>query len=88
MSPCEVALELGNDINAADKNGEKAMHGAAYKHVPSIVHFLASKDANIEVWNQKNKKGFTPLNIAEGIQRGMNIVSSRPTAAAIREHLK
>ena len=80
-----VALALGNDLNAVDKNGETAMHGAAYKHVPSVVHFLAEKGAKIEVWNQPNKRGWTPLKIAEGVQRGMNIVSSRPTAAAISE---
>ncbi len=79
-----VALALGNDLNAVDKNGETAMHGAAYKHVPSVVHFLAEKGARIEVWNQPNKRGWTPLKIAEGVQRGMNIVSSRPTAAAHR----
>ena len=79
-----VALELGNDLNAVDKNGETVMHSAAYKHVPSVVQFLAEKGAKIEVWNQPNKKGWTPLKIAEGVQRGMNIVSSVPTAAAIR----
>jgi ankyrin repeat protein len=80
-----VALALGNDLNAIDKNGETVMHAAAYKHVPSVVHFLAEKGAKIEVWNQPNKRGWTPLKIAEGVQRGMNIVSSAPTAAAISE---
>ena len=80
-----VALALGNDLNAVDKNGETVMHGAAYKHVPTVVQFLAEKGARIDVWNQQNKKGWTPLKIAEGVQRGMNIVSSPPTAAAIRE---
>ena len=63
------------------------MHGAAYKHVPTVVRFLAQKGASVEVWNQPNKKGWTPLKIAEGVQRGMNIVSSAPTAAAIRQVL-
>ena len=80
-----VALALGNDLNAVDKNGETVMHGAAYKHVPSVVHFLAGKGAKIEVWNQPNKRGWTPLKIAEGVQRGMNIVSSKPTATALGE---
>ena len=85
LEAVNVALELGNDLNAVDKNGETVMHGAAYKHVPSVVRFLAEKGARIDVWNQQNKKGWTPLKIAEGVQRGMNIVSSPPTAAAIRQ---
>jgi ankyrin repeat protein len=80
-----LALQLGNDLNAVDKNGETVMHGAAYKHVPSVVRFLAAKGARIEVWNQPNTKGWTPLKIAEGVQRGMNIVSSPQTAATIRD---
>ena len=84
LEAVRVALELGNDPNAVDKNGETAMHGAAYKHAPTVVRFLAAKGANVDVWNQPNKKGWTPLKIAEGIQRGMNIVSSPPTAEAIR----
>lgn len=43
------------------------------------------KGARIDVWNLQNTKGWTPLKIAEGIQRGMNIVSSVPTAEAIRQ---
>jgi len=82
-----AALELGNDLNAVDKNGETAMHGAAYKHAPSVVRFLAQKGARVDIWNQPNKKGWTPLKIADGVQRGMNIVSSAPTAAAIRQVL-
>jgi hypothetical protein len=61
------------------------MHGAAYKHVPSVVRFLADAGAKIEVWNQKNKDGWTPLAITQGIHRGMNIISSRETEVAIRE---
>ena len=88
LEAVKVALDLGNDLNAVDKNGETAMHGAAYKHVPSVVRYLAEKGAKIEVWNRQNSKGWTPLTITEGVQRGMNIVSSPPTAAVIREVMK
>ena len=85
LEAVKVALALGNDINAVDKNGETAMHGAAYKHAPSVVRYLVQKGARMEVWNAPNKKGWTPLRIADGVQRGMNIVSSPVTAAAIRQ---
>jgi uncharacterized protein len=85
LEAVKVALDLGNDLNAVDKNGETAMHGAAYKHVPTVVRYLAERGARIDVWNRPNSKGWTPLKITEGVQRGMNIVSSPVTAAAIRE---
>jgi ankyrin repeat protein len=66
----KFALELGNDINAVDDNGETAMHGAAYKNLPAVVELLAAKGANIDVWNRKNKQGWTPLTIAEGHRFG------------------
>ena len=87
LEAVKVALDLGNDLNAVDKNGETAMHGAAYKHVPTVVRYLAEKGARADVWNRPNSKGWTPLKITEGVQRGMNIVSSPATAAAIREVL-
>jgi ankyrin repeat protein len=66
----QVALDLGLDINAVDNNGESAMHGAAYKNLPGVVEFLASKGARIEVWNRRNKHGWTPMTIAQGYRFG------------------
>ena len=84
LEAVQVALELGGDLNAMDDNGETAMHGAAYKHVPSVVALLSEAGANVDVWNQPNSQGWTPLDIAAGVHRGMNIVSSPATAAAVR----
>ncbi len=81
----KVALELGGDVNAVDKRGETAMHGAAYKWLPSVVQLLADHGAKVEIWNQKNKSGWTPLRIAEGVHRGMNFRSSPATAAVLRQ---
>lgn len=85
LEAVKVALALGGDLNAVDRNGETAMHGATSKHGPSVVRFLADAGAKIEVWNQKNKDGHTPLDITLGVIRGMNIVSSPPTELAVRE---
>jgi ankyrin repeat protein len=87
LEAVKVALSLGNDINAVDRNGDTVMHGAASKHVPSVVRFLAESGARAETWNQANKAGFTPLKITEGILRGMSIVASPATGAAIKDVL-
>ena len=76
-----AALELGADIDAIDDNGETAMHGAAYKNLPKVVELLAEKGAKIEIWNQKNRQGWTPLTIAEGHRFG-NFKPSPVTVAA------
>jgi ankyrin repeat protein len=82
LEALQVALDLGADVNAVDKNGETAMHGAAYKNLPKVVQFLADKGAKIEIWNQKNKHGWTPLLIAEGYRHG-NFKPSPETVAAL-----
>ena len=80
----EYLLGLGLDINAVSNNGDTAMHGAAFANFPKVVRLLAAKGAKIEVWNQKNKRGWTPLMIAEGHRFG-NFKPSFETIAAIKE---
>jgi ankyrin repeat protein len=87
MEAVQYALTLGYDINAVDDRGNTAMHGAAYKHVPSVVAHLHDSGAEIAVWNQENDYGYTPLIIAQGIHRGMSIVSSRETELALQRIL-
>ena len=85
LSAVQLALELGGDLNGVDDNGETVMHGAAYKHVPSVVQFLADQGAESDIWHQENLKGWTPLKITEGVKRGMNIISSGRTEVAVRD---
>jgi uncharacterized protein len=77
-------LTLKADVNVVDRNGETAMHGAAYKSLPKVVHFLAENGAKIESWNTTNRWGWTPLRIAEGYRPG-NFKPSYETIAAFRE---
>jgi ankyrin repeat protein len=87
LEAVQLALELGADINAVDDNGETAMHGAAYKSLPKVVQLLADKGAKVEVWNHKNKYGWTPLEIAEGYRVG-NFKPSAETVAAIHQVMR
>ena len=79
-----LLLKLGADVNAVDANGETAMHAAALKNLPKVVQFLADHGAKVEVWNKKNKYGWTPLMIAEGYRPG-NFKPSAETIAALHQ---
>ncbi len=85
-SECLLAVQylvsMGAEINTVDANGETAMHGAAYKNLPTMVHYLNERGADIALWNTKNKLGWTPLLIAEGYRPG-NFKPSFVTADAI-----
>ena len=87
LEALQAALDLGADVNAVDDNGETAMHGAAYKNAPKVVQFLADNGAKIEIWNKKNKYGWTPLAVAEGHRHG-NFKPSPPTVAAFHRLMK
>jgi ankyrin repeat protein len=83
LEAVDILLSRGADINAVDKNGETAMHGAAYKMLPRVVELLAKRGAKIEIWNQKDKWGWTPLRIAQGYRPG-NFRPSPETTAALK----
>jgi ankyrin repeat protein len=85
LEAVKLALELGNDVNVVDKNGNTAMHGAAFKQLPEVVKLLAAKGADVSVWNKKNVSGWTPLRIAVGVHRGMNFRFHVPTADALKD---
>ena len=87
LEAVKVAVELGGDVNAVDKNGETAMHGTAYKWMPSVAQFLGDHGAKPQIWNQKNSHGWTALRIADGVHRGMNLRASPETAVIMRKFL-
>jgi ankyrin repeat protein len=82
IATAEYLLGLGAEIDTIDHNGETAMHGAAYKSFPKMVEFLDARGADIAVWNQKNRHGWTPLLIAQGFRQG-NFKPAPATADAI-----
>ncbi len=87
LAAVEYLLSLKADVNTVDKNGETAMHGAAYKSLPKMVQLLADKGAKIDVWNRKDKYGWTPLMIAEGFRPG-NFKPSAETVESIHRVMR
>lgn len=63
-------VKEGADINVKDDRGETVMHAAAYKSAPEMMVLLDELGADIKVWHQKNKSGWTPLKITQGYRPG------------------
>lgn len=82
LAAVQFLVGLGADVNTVDANGETAMHGAAYKNIPSVAEYLAKQGADIQIWNTNNRHGWTPLLIAEGYRPG-NFKPSFATVDAI-----
>jgi len=74
-----------NELNALDANNQSIMHAAAYKSLPKVIHLFDQRGADIDVWNQPNKQGRTPLAIARGFRPG----NFKPDFATMRaiEHV-
>ncbi len=64
LEAATLAWALGNDINAADINGDTALHGAIHRGADGIVRFLADNGADLDA---TNGIGWTALSIAEGV---------------------
>jgi ankyrin repeat protein len=64
IASIKLCLDAGVDVNAADNQGETALHGAAQKGWDQVVQFLVDHGAKLDV---KDKKGRTPLDAANGL---------------------
>lgn len=59
----DALVAAGADVNAADRRGQTALHGAAYWGWNDVVKCLASHRANLDA---KDAKGMTPVDSAMG----------------------
>ena len=57
LEAAKVAVGLGVDVNAANGNGDTALHGAAARGFESVVTYLVEKGAKVDA---TNKAGRTP----------------------------
>ncbi len=70
LAVIDFLLGLGLDINHVDKRGDSVMHAAAYKSSPAVIKLLDQRGADIKIWHKENRKGWTPLLIAQGFRPG------------------
>jgi ankyrin repeat protein len=86
LAAVKLALEAGGGaVNDVNKNGETALHGAVYRGgaIP-VIQFLADHGAKLDV---VNKKGWTPLTAADGVEYTPNVLKRYPEAAALLRKL-
>ncbi len=87
LAAVKLAYEVGaGSPTDVDKNGETALHGAMYRAGSiAIARFLLDKGARLDV---TNKKGWTPLMVADGVEYTPNVLKRYPeTAAFLRQVL-
>jgi uncharacterized protein len=78
----KIALAAGGDVNHVDDIGRTAMHGAALRGSNDIVQLLYDRGARLDV---VDKKGWTPLIIAEGVFYPNVFKSEEQTAKLLRK---
>jgi ankyrin repeat protein len=64
LEAVQLAVELGGDVNALNEQKRTALHGATNLGANSIIEYLASKGARLDVRDIHQQ---TPLSIASGV---------------------
>jgi len=82
-----LLMAAGADVKGSDTQGRTALHGAALWGMTDVVKYLAQNGADI---NQKDKRGLTPLDHANGLAGGFGFdgnsgVTREDTVKALRE---
>jgi ankyrin repeat protein len=61
LDAVRLTVKLGVDVNAADEDGDTALHRAVKLRFNSVIEFLVEQGARLDV---RNTFGQTPLMIA------------------------
>jgi ankyrin repeat protein len=82
LEAMKLAVEAGGGhVNAVDKNGETAMHGAVYRGGNILaIQYLYDLGAALDV---VNAKGWTPVAVADGVEYTPDVLKRYPEAAAL-----
>lgn len=76
LEAATLAFEWGGDVNAANRSGMTALHGAALVGSHDLIRYLVSKGARVNV---QDAQGRTPWVVADGIFTGV-FLTHRSTA--------
>jgi ankyrin repeat protein len=80
-----VLMDLGADVNAVNRVGQTALHGAAYLGANRLVELLVQKHAKL---NAQDARSQTPFRVAEGhLNVSAQGVTSNPQTAELLRRL-
>jgi ankyrin repeat protein len=85
LEAVKLALAQGNDVNAANAMGLRAIHGAANRGSDEIVQLLVQAGAALDV---PDKEGRTPLTWARGVFLATHPPEAKPKTIALLEQLR
>jgi ankyrin repeat protein len=85
LAAVQLCVERGNDVNATNSMGLRAIHGAANRGSNEIIQFLASRDARLDV---ADAKGRTPLTWAKGVFLATHPPVAKPETIALLQRLQ
>jgi ankyrin repeat protein len=84
LEAVRICFEAGNDVNAANSKGIRAIHGAANRGSDNIIQFLAAHGADLAA---KDSEGRTAWDWAQGVFLATHPPTARPAAIAALEKL-
>jgi ankyrin repeat protein len=84
LKAVEFLYGLGQDVNAVNSMGLRAIHGAVNRGSDDIVKFLVSKGAKLDV---KDNEGRSPMDWAEGVFLATHPPEPKPSTIALLKKL-
>jgi len=84
LETVQLTHALGNDINAVNSMGLRAIHGAANRGSNDIIEYLATNGALLDV---ADNEGRTPVRWAEGELTGARAPTRKPDTIALLQAL-
>ena len=85
LEAVQFAHSLGNDVNAVNSMGVRAIHGAANRGSNDIIRFLVDRGAALDV---ADKEGRTPLTWAQGVFLATHPPEPKPATIALLKQLQ
>jgi ankyrin repeat protein len=81
----KLLVDLGASVREVDSNGDTAMHGPAWRGSNETVEILARAGSPLDV---KNKYGWSPLTVANGVYYNARIMMNKHTAKLLTDLMR